>query len=113
MPTKIVPLGPSVLVRADAPDDKTAGGIVLPDGAKEKPRRATVLEVGTGYMIKDGPRAGERVPLELKQRDRIYFAKYSGSALDKSLQPDGVELREGEELIVLREHEVLCILREE
>ena len=105
----IQPLGPSVVVRSDAPDERTKGGIVLPDSAKEKPRVGEVVAVGSGTLIKDGPRAGESVPLEIKVEDRILFAKYGGSTVPDDVIPKGF-LANGEELRILMLHDILGIV---
>jgi chaperonin GroES len=93
---KIRPLGDRILVKRLDSEDKTKGGIIIPDSAKEKPIEATVVAVGNGKANKDG----KVRPLDVKAGDRILFGKYSGAE---------VKL-DGEEHLILREEEVLAIL---
>jgi len=94
---KIRPLGDRVLVRRLEAEEKTAGGIVLPDAAKEKPREAEVVAVGDGRVKEDG----SRVPMRLKVGDRVVFGSFAGT-----------EVKLGdEELLILREDDVLAIIR--
>ncbi|MGI6082303.1 MAG: co-chaperone GroES [Limnochordia bacterium] len=90
------PLGDRVVVRAIEEEQLTAGGIVLPDTAKEKPQQGEVIAVGTGKLLDNG----ERVPLEVKEGDRIIFAKYGGTE---------VKIK-GEEYLILRESDILAIV---
>ncbi|NLN20233.1 MAG: co-chaperone GroES [Firmicutes bacterium] len=90
------PLGDRVVVRAIEEEQLTAGGIVLPDTAKEKPQQGEVIAVGTGKLLDNG----ERVPLEVKEGDRIIFAKYGGTE---------VKIK-GEEYLILRENDILAIV---
>ncbi|MGI6611517.1 MAG: co-chaperone GroES [Limnochordia bacterium] len=90
------PLGDRVVVRAIEEEQLTAGGIVLPDTAKEKPQQGEVVAVGTGKLLDNG----ERVPLEVKDGDRIIFAKYGGTE---------VKIK-GEEYLILRESDILAIV---
>ncbi len=92
----IRPLDDRVVVRPEEAEEKTAGGIVLPDTAKEKPARGEVIAVGPGKLLENGKRA----PLGLKVGDRVIYGKYSGS----EVKVDGVAhniLREGEVLAVI------------
>lgn len=91
----IKPLGDRVVVKAIEQEERTKGGIVLPDTAKEKPQIGEVIAVGTGRVLDNG----ERVPLEVKVGDRIIFAKYGGTE---------VKL-EGEPYLILRESDILAI----
>ncbi|MFD0697565.1 co-chaperone GroES [Paenibacillus sp. GCM10027628] len=91
----IRPLGDRVVIEAIAKEETTASGIVLPDSAKEKPQEGKVLAVGAG-AIKDGV----RVPLEVKEGDRIIFSKYAGTEVKY----------EGRELLILRESDILAVL---
>lgn len=93
---KIVPLGENVVVKRLEPDDATAGGIVLPDGAKAKPQQGRVLSVGDGLMLPSGTRAAHQV----SEGDRVLFDGYAGAevAID------------GEELVILRENEILAVV---
>lgn len=74
---KIKPLNDRVLVLREDEEQKSAGGIIIPDTAKEKPQRGKVVATGTGKMDKDG----KRIPLEVKVGDRILFGKYAGTEI--------------------------------
>jgi chaperonin GroES len=74
---KIRPINDRVLVLREDEEQKSAGGIIIPDTAKEKPQRGKVVAVGTGKIDKDG----KRIPLEVKAGDRILFGKYAGSEI--------------------------------
>jgi chaperonin GroES len=93
---KVRPLYDRILVRRVAEEEKTKGGIIIPDTAKEKPSEAEVVAVGSG-KVND---KGELRPLEVKKGDRILFGKYSGNEIKI----------DGDELIILREDEVLGVL---
>jgi chaperonin GroES len=93
---KLKPLGDRLIVRAIEEDEKTASGIVLPDTAKEKPQKGKVVAVGDGKLDEDG----KRVPLEVKAGDEVLYSKYGGTEIK---DPDS-----GEELLVLRESDVLA-----
>jgi chaperonin GroES len=90
------PLHDRVLVRRIEAEDKTAGGIIIPDTAKEKPQEGEVVSVGSGARADDGT----ITPLALKAGDKILFGKWSGTE---------VKL-EGEELIIMKESDVLGII---
>lgn len=93
--TKIVPLYDRVVLRRDEAESKTAGGIVLPDTAKDKPQKGTVISVGDGHVTKEG----KRQPLTLKAGDRVIFTSYAGD-----------EILVGEEqYLLLREADVLAV----
>jgi chaperonin GroES len=93
---KIRPMNDRILVVRVAEEKKTAGGIIIPDTAKEKPQEGKVVAAGPGKMGDDG----KRVPMELKKGDRILFSKYAGS----EIKIDGVEH------IFMREDDILGIL---
>ena len=93
---KIRPLGDRVLVKRIAEEEKTKGGIIIPDTAKEKPQEGKVVAVGKGKKNDDG----KVTPLDVKAGDRILFGKYSGSE---------VKL-DGEEHLILREEDILGII---
>ena len=93
---KFKPLRDRVLVRRLEKDEKTAGGIIIPDSAKEKPIEAEVLAVGSG-AIDD---AGKVIPMTLKTGDVVLFAKWSGTE---------VKL-DGEDLLILKESDILGVL---
>jgi chaperonin GroES len=93
---KFKPLHDRVLVRRIEQDEKTAGGIIIPDTAKEKPMEGEVLAVGPGTRGEDG----EIHPLDVKGGDRILFGKWSGSE---------VKIEE-EELIIMKESDILGVI---
>jgi len=93
---KIKPLGDRVVVELLEEEEKTKGGIVLPDTAKEKSQKGKILAVGPGRILDNG----QRVSLEVKEGDKVLFAKYGGTE---------VQL-EGKELMILQERDVLAIL---
>lgn len=94
---KLKPLGDRVLVkRSDEADQKTAGGIIIPDTAKEKPIQGTVKAAGPGNLKEDGT----RTPLEVKEGDEVLFGKYAGT----EIKLDGVEY------LIMRESDILGIL---
>lgn len=90
------PLADRVVVKKVEAEDKTAGGIVLPDTAKEKPQQGEVLAVGPGRLDEKGA----RMPMELKAGDRVLFAKYSGTEVKI----------EGVEYLILAERDILAIV---
>ncbi|MDB2426023.1 co-chaperone GroES [bacterium] len=90
------PLHDRILVRRMAEDTKTAGGIIIPDTAKEKPQKGEVVAVGTGRTSEDG----KKIALDVKAGDSVLFSKYSGTELKIN----------GEELLMMREDDVLGIL---
>ena len=93
---KIRPMNDRILVVRVEEEKKTAGGIIIPDTAKEKPQEGRVIAAGPGKMGDDG----KRIPMELKKGDRVLFAKYAGS----EIKVDGVEH------IFMREDDILGIL---
>ena len=93
---KLRPLQDRILVKRVEEEEKTKGGIIIPDSAKEKPIEGKVIAVGNGKLGDDG----KRVPLEVKKGDRILFGKYGGT---------DVKI-EGEEYLIMREDDVLGII---
>ena len=93
---KVRPLYDRILVRRVAEEEKTKGGIIIPDTAKEKPSEGEVVAVGSGKVNEKG----ELRALEVKKGDRILFGKYSGNEIKV----------DGDELIILREDEVLGVI---
>jgi len=93
---KIRPLNDRVLVLRMSEEQKTSGGIIIPDTAKEKPQEGKVIAVGAGRLNEKG----ERVPLEVKKNDRVLFGKYSGN----EIKLDSVEH------LIMREDDILAIL---
>lgn len=90
------PLGDRVVVKAIEQEERTAGGIVLPDTAKEKPQQGEVIAVGSGKLLDNG----ERVSLEVKAGDRIIFAKYGGTEVKV----------QGQDYLILRDTDILAIV---
>lgn len=90
------PLGDRVLVKRVEEEEKTKGGIIIPDTAKEKPQEGEVVAVGPGPRDEDG----EHVAMELKAGDRILFGKWSGTEVKI----------DGEDLIIMKESDVLGVL---
>lgn len=93
---KVKPLNDRVLVVRIEEEEKTKGGIIIPDTAKEKPQEGKVVAVGPGKLSDKG----ERIALDLKENDRVLFGKYAGS----DIKIDGVEH------LVLREDDILGVL---
>jgi chaperonin GroES len=91
---KLKPLGDRLIVRAVEEEETTASGLVLPDTAKEKPQKGKVLAVGDG-KIDD---SGKRIPLDVAEGDEVLYSKYGGTEIKV----------DGEELLVLRESDVLA-----
>jgi chaperonin GroES len=97
--SKIQPVGDRVVVKAAGKEEITRSGIVIPDTAKEKPQEGEVIAVGNGKLLDNG----ERAAMEVKVGDRVLFAKYGGTEFKL----------DGEELLVLRESDILAILHKE
>ncbi len=93
---RVVPLGDKVVVRRMEAEEVTAGGIVLPDSAREKPQQGRVLSVGDGLLMPDGTRAQNQV----SDGDRVLFSSYSGSEV----------IVNDETLLIMSEDEILAIL---
>ncbi|HEU0019688.1 MAG TPA: co-chaperone GroES [Thermoleophilaceae bacterium] len=92
---KLKPLGDRLIVQAIEEDETTASGIFLPETAKEKPSRGKVIAVGDGKWDEDGEK---RIPLDVAEGDEVLYSKYGGTEVNV----------EGEELLVLRESDVLA-----
>ncbi len=95
MAVKMRPLGDRVVVRRVEEEGKTAGGIIIPDTAKDKPQEGTIVAVGPGKK-----EDGKTVKLDVKKGDRILFGKYAGSEIQL----------DGEELIIMREDDILGVI---
>jgi chaperonin GroES len=93
---KIRPVGDRVVVKPAAKEEVTKSGIVIPDTAKEKPQEGTVIAVGNGRLLDNGDRA----PIDIREGDRVLFAKYGGTEFKL----------DGEEYLVLKENDVLAII---
>ncbi len=93
---KLTPLGDKVLVERLSADERTAGGIVLPDSAKEKPKEGRVVSVGQGRLLDSGKRA----EFQVRAGDRVIFASYAGTEVKS----------EGKEYLVLAEDDILAVV---
>jgi chaperonin GroES len=93
---KLRPLGDKILVKRLEAETKTKSGIVLPDTAKEKPKRGTVLAVGEGKRLDNGTRQ----PLNLKKGDQVIFTSYAGTEIKL----------DGEEVMIMSEDDVLAVV---
>lgn len=91
------PLHDRILVRRTAEEDKTAGGLFIPDTAKEKPQKGEIIACGKGRVTEDG----KTLPLEVKIGDRVLFGKYSGTELKI----------DGQEYLMMREEDILGIVQ--
>ncbi|MDI6828464.1 MAG: co-chaperone GroES [Armatimonadota bacterium] len=89
------PIGDKVIVKPKAEEEKTSGGIILPDTAKEKPQEGTVIAVGPGKILENG----ERKPMTVKEGDTVIYSKYGGTEVTV----------EGEDYIILDEDSILAI----
>ena len=94
--TKLQPLGDRVVITRDESEDVTAGGIVLPDSAKDKPARGIVKSVGDGRLLDDGTRAA----FQVKVGDRVIFSSYAGDTFTI----------DDEELLLMREEDILAVV---
>ena len=93
---KVSPLNDKILVKRLEAEEKTAGGILLPDTAKEKPRQGKILSLGDGKLLEDGKRAA----FQVKEGDRVLFSSYSGN----EVQVDG------EEYLIMSEDDILAVI---
>ena len=93
---KVVPLADHVVVKRLAAEEKTAGGIVLPDSAQDKPQQGRVLSVGDGQQLKNGKRTKPQVT----EGDRVIFNSYAGTEV----------LVDGEELLIMSEDDILAVM---
>ena len=93
---KLVPLGDKVVIRPLEAEEKTAGGIVLPDSAREKPREGRVLSVGDGMLLADGTRSAH----EVSEGDRVIYGKWSGTEV----------VMEGEDLLILGADDIMAVV---
>jgi len=93
---KLRPLGDRVVVKPAAAEEKTAGGIILPDTVKEKPVEGNVIAVGPGKVADDG----KAIKMEVKVGDRVLYGKYSGTEVTIN----------GEEYLIMRESDIFGIL---
>ena len=96
--SKLQPLGDRVVVKPAGKEETTKGGIVLPDTAKEKPQRGTIIAAGQGRRDDDG----DRIPLDVQVGDEVLFAKYAGTEFKL----------EDDELLILSEKDILAVISE-
>jgi chaperonin GroES len=96
---KVKPLGDRLVVRRQEASEKTAGGLYLPDSAKNKPQKGKVLAVGNGKLMKDGSRRG----LQVKEGDTILFTNWAG---------EEYKGHQGENILLMREEDVLAVIDE-
>lgn len=94
----LVPMNDRILVKRDEEEERSIGGIVIPDTAKEKPVRGTVVAIGNGKRLK----SGQVQALTLKVGDKIYFGKYSGTEIKL----------DGKEYLIMREDDVLALIKD-
>ena len=90
------PLHDRVVVRRVDSEEKTAGGILLPDSAKEKPREGQVIALGAGRLLEDGSRA----PFQVKKDDRVIFSSYAGTEIKV----------DGEQYLIMDESDILAVV---
>jgi chaperonin GroES len=95
---KVKPLYDRVLVQRLEEEEKTKGGIIIPDTAKEKPQQGKVIAVGPGRLNDKG----ERVPMSVKENDKVLFSKYAGNEIQIN----------GTEYLIMREDDILAILED-
>ena len=93
---KLKPLGGRVIVEPIEQEDMTAGGIILPETAKEKPQEGKILAAGPGDRDEDG----ERIPMEVQIGDKVLYAKYSGTEVKM----------DGKKMLIMRESDILAIV---
>ena len=93
---KVVPLNDKLVVKRLEAEEKTAGGIVLPDAAKEKPKQGKVLSIGDGKMLDNGKRAA----FQVKEGDRVLFTSYAGNEVTV----------DGEEYLIMSEDDILAVI---
>ena len=94
---KIRPLGDRIVVQRQSLDEKTAGGLYLPDAAKKKPQRGKILAAGPGKLLKDGTRR----PLQVKEGDSVVFTAWAGDEYKK---------HGGDEILLMREEDILAVV---
>jgi chaperonin GroES len=97
MSIKLKPLGARVVVEPVEQEEKTASGIILPETAKEKPQEGTIIAVGPGQRDE----AGKRIPMDVKEGDRVLYAKYAGTE---------VKLEGNKKVLILKENDILAIV---
>ncbi|MCB9025627.1 MAG: co-chaperone GroES [Bdellovibrionaceae bacterium] len=96
MGLNVRPLHDRILVKRMTEEEKTAGGIIIPDSAKEKPQQGEIVATGKGRLLEDG----KTLPLEVRKGDKILFSKYAGTELKL----------EGNEYLMMREEDILGVI---
>lgn len=95
----LIPISDRIIVRREASEEKTGGGIILPDAAKKKPQRGTILAVGPGKLnLKDGT----RMPMQLKAGDTVLFTSWAGDEFKDN--------KKGGEVLVMHESDVMAVV---
>ena len=94
--SKLTPVGSHIIVKRASPSEKSAGGIVLPEKAKDKPKEGTVIAIGNGKMLEDG----KRQAMQLKSGDRVLFSSYAGTEVTS----------DGQEYLVMEETDVYAVV---
>jgi chaperonin GroES len=92
----VVPLNDKIVVKREEAEERTAGGIVLPDTAKEKPKQGRVRALGSGKLLDNGKRA----EFQVKEGDRVLFTSYAGNEINV----------DGEELLIMTEDDILAVV---
>jgi chaperonin GroES len=95
---RLQPIGDRVVIKREESEGRTAGGIVLPDTAKDKPARGKVVSVGDGRLMENG----ERSPMQVKEGDRVIFSSYAGETFKVG----------DEELLLMREDDILAVIED-
>ena len=93
---KVIPLNDKIVVERLSADDKTTGGIIIPDSAKEKPKQGKILAIGEGKVLENGTRAG----FQVKVNDRVLFTSYAGSEVTV----------DGKEFLIMTEDDILAVV---
>jgi chaperonin GroES len=93
---KLVPLGDKVIVKRTEAEERTSGGILLPDTARDKPQQGRVLSIGDGRLLADGT----RVKHQVSEGDRILFGRYAGTEVQVG----------GDELLIMSESDILAVM---
>jgi chaperonin GroES len=96
---KVKPLGDRIVIKRFEASEKTAGGILLPDSARNKPQKGKVLSVGPGKLLKDGTRR----PLQVKEGDTVLFTNWAG---------DEFKQAQGDNILLMREEDVLAVIND-
>jgi chaperonin GroES len=99
MTMQLKPLGDRIVIRRFEAQEKTTGGIILPDSARNKPQKGKVLAIGPGRLLKDG----QRRPLQVKVGDTVLFTNWAGDEFKEA---------QGENILLMREEDVLAVLEE-